>query len=445
MLHRLFHVVCAWLTVMRGAGVGRFDSINGTYDEQTSLGFDKTQYAQMLTRTVFGSLVSSGKTVADMVAGGPVQALDTTAVVRRKKIGEGDMVRHTLTEAITGIETFGDTVPASGNYLAFQNQEVRVNQIDSPIIPVQGRNAQRRAKGSLPNIPASVKDRLMDYMAQGYEIRALLGLVCGASPEILKATTSGGLGDTLGVRSSGTAGKALMARHFFTQQAGIVSFSSTQATYNSSVNTAVGAITAGAAGMITLASQQKIRAYLDTISFDPPTVNGKKYKAVCLATSNLWWRMRGLLGTNYVGAMPRAEDNKIFTVDDVLVWNGILYINCQNLQKLSMAADGGNLCPSWGVGSNSNVYASDLRSYTNSNTIELGIYCGAGALLEGYDDSLWFTEENARHGKGVEYCAHVDGGFKRGEWYAQDGRTGSDAAICNSCLVAAFYETGVGT
>lgn len=439
-----FMSLAALLCAAYAGGPGRFDSVNGTYDEQTNFAFDKTRYYQMLTRTVIGALSKGDSQVASMVAG--EGSIDGGACILGKKISEGDMVRHTLQEAITGLPSYGDQAVARGDFLAYQNQEVRVNQIDSPAIPVQGRMARQRAKFSLTDIPGDVEQALIKWCAQEIEYQAFVGLIAGASPAILKPVANGGLGDTLGVRSSGTAAKPLMGRHWYTPQGGYLTFSTTQATYNATVNTAVGNITAGAAGYVTLAHLKIIRRKLDQIGFAGCTVGGKRYKAVVICDPDIWWRIDHLLATYYQNATPRADDNKIFGVDHQLVYDGMLFICAPNLEKFRIAATSdGTDCISWGVGAYNDVYASDPRTYSNSNATGLMMFLGQGGLLEGYNDRISTTSAVADHNKGLEYAAHFDKGYKRGDWYAQDGRTGVSAALSYGCFTAAFYEPGVGT
>lgn len=425
-------------------GPGHFDSVDGTYDEQTGYAFDKTRYYQMLTRTFIGSLSKGDSQVASMVAG--EGSMDGSAAIIGKKISEGDMVRHTLQEALAGMPTYGDQAVARGDFLAYQNQDVRVNQIDSPAVPVQGRMARQRAAFSLSDIPADVNKAIVQWCAQETEYQAIIALIAGASPSILKPVASGGLGDVLGVRSSGSAGIPLMGRHWYTPQGGYLSFSTTQATWNATVNTAVGNITAGAAGYVSLTHLKILRRKLDALGFLGTRVGGKTYKAVAVCDPDLWWRIDHLLATYYQNATQRSDDNKVFGVDHQLVYDGILFICAPSLEKFRIAvtADATN-CISWGVGAYANVYSSDPRTYTNSNTTALMFLLGQGGLLEGYNDKVTITKAEADHGKGLEFAGHFDKGYKRGDWYAQDGRTGVGAALSYGCMTAAFYEPGVGT
>jgi hypothetical protein len=443
-LNTLFTVVLAWVVgVLFAGGPGYFSSVGGTYDEQTNFDFERQLFYEALTQTFIGSLSKSHAKVEPMIAGGMDQSVDGSAAIWRKRISKGDMVRQTLQEGARGLPTYGDLAVARGDFLPYQNQEYRVNQIDSPAIPIQGRNSRRRAKFSLTDIPAEVKKAVIDWAAEQMEYEAIIGYLYGASPSVLKGTADGGLGAVLGI--GGSAGVPLCPRYFYTAQGGWSTYSTTQATWNLTVSDAVGAITQGAAGEVTLNMLKIIRRQLDKEHHQSMMLNGKKYKAVVLTDPDVWYRIDHLLGGTYQAARERAKENPVFGVDYQLEYLGMLFLNTPNLELFRAADDNTNNIPDIGPANGANVLASDPRAFTPTNTNAWMIFLGAGSLLEGYDDAVWTTTETGRHGKGLEIGAHLDLGFKRGDWFAQDGRTAITAAISYGCTTACVYEPGVGT
>lgn len=430
------------------SGVGRFDSVDGTYDEQTGFSFEKTLYYQMRSRSIVGKLSRAGApgaaATADMTAGDDSLALDGSSAIARKKITEGDMVRYTLQEHITGMPTYGDRDVRRGDFLAFKNLEARVNQIDSPAIPVVGRMSQQRAAGSISDLPAKTRAEVINYMEEQYEYEYLFSMIGGASPSALKTSADGGLGVALGVNALGTAGNPLMGKNWFVRAAdgsnSFPTYSTTPATWNGTINTALNAIPATSNGYLTLAILKALRARLDSINSRPLRVGGKMYKMVWLCDPELWYRIDHLLATYYQNARERSASNPLFDIDRQLAYLGMLFINVPNLEKLRPAYNSSTGIPDLGPG-----LTQDFRGYTTTSDLALMVGVGGDSVIEGYNDKISVTEEKGKHAKGLEIAAHMDLAFIRSEWYAKDGRTDVGAVYNDSSFVAAFYEPGVGT
>jgi hypothetical protein len=440
-LRHLFLSIIAFIAAVPAAGgPGRFDSVGGTYDKQTGFSFEKTLYYQMRSRSIIGKLSRAGiqgaSATDEMNIGGDASLLNTN-VITKKKISEGDMVRLTIQEHAKGMPTYGDNPIRRGDYLAYKNLEVRVNEIDSPAIPVPGRMAQQRAAMSIKDIPASVRQEVMDYLEEQIEYEFLYSLLAGASPSLLQTTANGGLGVQLGVNAAGSAGVPLWNRHVYTPQAGYLTYNTTPATWNAAVNTAINGITAGANGRVSLNHLRQIRNRLDAIHFRPPKAMGQKCKALALVDTEMWQRIDSLLYTYYQNAKPREKDNNpIFDLDHILVFQGIYFLAVPNLAKLRPAYNASGL-PDLGPGMDQ-----DFRDYTNASLISPIIFLGGRAVFEGFNDSISIKEEKGAFSKGLEIAGTVDEGFIRCEWYAKDGRTGTDAVYNDSCFQALFYEDG---
>lgn len=442
-LHSLL-VMLAILPAAEGYGSGQatFDSLGGDYDEQTGFEFEKTLYYAARARTIVGKLSAPGQGGAmateKMRAGGGERV---DGLIRRKRISAGDMVRYTLQEHAKGLGTFGDNLVKRGQYLAYQNMEVRVNTVSSPGFPIVGKNAQRRVKHSISNIPAAVRKEAMIWHAEDDDWAFMYTLLAGASPNVLASLEDGGLEMTLGVNSSGTAGRLLMPKNVYTPQAGYLtdSYSTTPATWNSTVNDAINAIDPTANGRITLVKLDILRSLIDDENWAPATVQGKQYKCVWLCDSELWYRINHLLRDYYVNARERGADNPVFGVNHSLEYNEMLFINVPRLKKLRPSYSSANGYPTLGPG-----YSQDFRTYTNTSKISPMIGITDGCVCEGFDDKMWVTDEEAAHKKGMEVAAHRDSSYVRGEWYAKDGRTDVDAVYSKSVFLSLFYEDGVG-
>lgn len=419
-------------------GPASFDSVGGSNDEQTGFAFDTQLFMEARTRTFIGSLSKPNDMVRDMNAG--AQSLDGSQCIARKEITEGEEVRYTMQEHMTGVETYGDMPVQRGDFLGYKNQYARVNMIKTPAVPIQGEMAQQRVKKSITDIPASVKNEVIDYTAETMELQALGGLVWGASPSVLLPTSEGGLGVSLGVGAGGGAGVPLMPMHFWTPDTGKVAYSTTVATYNSSINDAINGIDASADDSVSLNKLKTLSRLKEKINFWPTVLNGKKYKAINLCDPDLWYRIDHLLATYYKDARERSANNPIFGITHQLEYLDELFISVPNLEKFRPAYNSGTGIPDFGPG-----IRGDFRKYTTSSTNALMISISQRALVEGYNGSVRLTKEEGRHEDGLEIAARTKLGYMRGEWYAKDGRADTtNAAVCYSVFVSAFYEPGVG-
>jgi hypothetical protein len=173
-----------------------FDSVGGTYDEQTGFGFDKMNFMRARARTIVGALSKGSEKTYNMVPGsGP--SLDGSGIIIRKEITSGDMARYTMQEHMAGTPTYGDLPVKRGNFLRWKNAEVRINKITSPSIPIQGEEDQKRVRDSITNIPGAAREEVIDYHAEEYERQFLISLLYGASPSVLLPTDEVVLGIAL--------------------------------------------------------------------------------------------------------------------------------------------------------------------------------------------------------------------------------------------------------
>lgn len=422
-----------------GAGVGRFDSVGGTYDENTALNISTQMYYQARARSMMTALGSTKGGVNQMGAFDGGASLQS--VISRKEITQGDMVRFTMEDNVKGKVTYGDTAVRAGGFLAYKNKECRVNNIDTPAIQVPGEMSQLRVKGSITDIPAAVRRQVIDFLNDQDEYEFIPALLNGASPGLLKDPSDGGLGVSLGNGSGGGAGVALMNKWFYTPDTSFCAYSTTPATYNSTVNDAVNGIDAAATDMVTLAALDVIRAKLDDIYFEPVDLLGRRVKAAAACDPAVMWRIKGLFSEWNKYAMPRGADNPLWSTKDIILYNEIAYFAWPNLRKYRPAYNAATGVPDFGP-----VTAdADPRTYTNTSTNGLIAFMGADAVLEGYNAAIEVYPEEGRFKKSLEYSARKKVGYMRGEWYCKDGRAASvDNTENRSLVLAAFHEPGVG-
>lgn len=419
---------------------GIYDPIGGTYDEQTSFGFDDTMYVEARERTILGPLSRGRDDVSQMIAGGEPTPIDNTACIVRKEIKSGDMVRFTMEEAIKGMPTWGDSDVQRGDFVTYKNLEARVNNIKSPAIPLPGEMSLQRARESLRDPKGRLRRQVIDYMAQEMEYEFLISLLYGASKSALRSEDDGGLGVNLGVGTGVGAGTPLVGKNFYCVDQGFPTYTDVHATWNSNINTYMNSITAGA-DAVTILKIKTIRRQMDKIFFAPAYIDGERYKAIALCDPDTWYHIDHLLHDEYESSKPRRTDHEIFGVDHQLVYHGILFLNVPNMEKFKPGYQASPAYPTIGPG-----LTSDPRDYSVTSSIGHILFIGAGACFEGYNGKVTTRENVGYMGDGYEISARTKEAFIRGEWYAKDGRASAAAnTYCNSVMWAAFYEAGVGS
>jgi hypothetical protein len=445
-VRNVYLTILALLGVLPAMGLGRTDSLGGTYDANTAKSFEKTLYYTMRSRSVIGKLSragAAGSASVDEQEAGTGQGLEGTAVIARKKITSGDEVFMTMQQHLMGMPTYGDSAVRVGDFLQWLNCSARVNEIDSPAFQIMGRMSQQRVKESITNIPGATKEEAINYMEEQTEFEFLYALIAGASMSAMNSVANGGLGIKLGVNAAGSAGTPLMPKHVYMPHVGYMtptSYSTTPATWNAAVNTALGSMEQNANGRVSLTKLKVLRKKLDDIHFRGLRLGGKKYKAVNLCDSDLFYRIDHLMGQLYGSAKPRESgNNPLFDLSHQLEYLDMLFINVPNLAKYRLTAGGSNI-PLIGPG-----LTTDPRSYTNNSTLSPMITLGQRAVLEGFNDSIRISEEAGAFDKGMAVAAKMDLAFVRGEFYAKDGRTSSDAVYNDSSFLSIFHEDGVET
>jgi hypothetical protein len=353
-------------------------------------------------------------------------SLDGSAVIKRKQISEVGYMTMTMQEHAIGLPTYGDAQHPGGDYLDYKNLRAYVNKINSPTIPIQGKMVQQRIKMSIENIPAAAKAEILDWSAEEM-----------ASPSILKGGED--INFSPGINAGAGVGVPLMNKWWYTKTGGLLTYSTTPATWNSTVNTAVNNMTSSTSSTIALGDLQYIRSVMDDKKFWPVTFNGKKYKSIALCDPELWHRLKNLMGTGFLTAQPRGWDNPLYGVDYVLEYDGFLFIPVPNLKKLRPKYNASQGYPDFGPS-----MTSDHRTATPYGYEALIIFVGAMAVVEGYNNSIQVVTNEGKFGKGMDIASEMDLGYVRGEWYSKTGRT-DEAAVRNySVMVAGFYEPGVG-
>ena len=435
-IYLLLTIFAGLFTPVFAAG-GVYGSRGQSGDFQTEVSYFKEMFVEVRNKMMYVDLAKSSKRISTETLGDGFSLVGNSVVVR-KSITTGDELRFTMSEAMYGMSTYGDKQPSVGDYGAFKNMRAVVNMINSPAIPIQGEMEQQRVMASIQNLPQDARDRLTVWMAEELDMFNRYALIYGASPNLLAAVGDGGRGLKLGANDIGVAGVGLMNRHFLTADDGFVTYSTTPATYNTVVATAITNIGTDLGACLSLDKLRQIKAYLDRNYFWSTDVKGKTYRAVVTCDTELYYRLGKLLEAVWATTeQGRGNASPLLNIPDSLEYDGMLFIRDPWLEKLRPTTVSG--VPTFGPS-----MVSDFRTYDNASKNALMIFHGRQAIVEGYNGSLESYDEVGRFKKGMEVHCRTKSGFMRGEWYAQDGRTTLDAVKNYSVAIAAFYEPGVG-
>lgn len=407
----------------RGAGSKEF-----VVEVETSKNIAK----QFRFRSAFGKLSRPMKQVT--VGQGQEERLmdvGASACIWSKEITTGDEVRFTLEQNIGGAPTYGDSEVQIGDYLAYLHQNIILNKLDTPAIPVQGEMSRQRVRAVIGDPNARIRSEITLYLAEQYIYDVLDGHFRGASINLMAARTKGGRALDLGLG----AGVQVSPENFLVKGDGFVSGVTGTAGYETALEAALGTLAGG--DEINRNYVHQLRAALTDRKIAPTNLEGsqdeKWYAAVDPDLMTRLTNPGGDLATLWEQSRERASGNPVFGHGAVEL-DDIIFFPEQRLKQYRPKL----LAPGvvWGTTSE------DKREYApaSDDNISLMVIMGNGAMLEGHNGSVDITFEGGFHGKGQSIAGHIKQSFMRARWLPQDGRSGE--VLNQSSLTVAFYETG---
>lgn len=384
-------------------------------------------------RSIFGKLSRPMKMIT--VGQGQEERLmdvGASACIWSKEIKTGDEVRFTLEQNIGGAPTYGDAEVQIGDYLAYLHQNIILNKLDTPAIPVQGEMSRQRVRAVIGDPNTRIRNEITLYLAEQYVYDVLDGHFRGASINLMAERTKGGRALDLGLGG----GVQISPENFLVKGDGIVSGVSGTAGYETAVETAMGTLAAG--DEIDRAYMHQIRAVLTDTKIAPTNLEGsqdEKWYAAC--DPDLLSRLTipgGDLAKLWEQSRERASGNPVFG-HGAIELDDIIFFPEQRLKQYRPKLLGPGIV--WGTASE------DRREYVPdpSDNISMMVIMGNGALLEGHNGTVDITFEGGFHGKGQSIAGHIKQSFMRARWLPQDGRIGT--VLNQSSLTIAFFETGL--
>lgn len=407
----------------RGAGSKEF-----VVEVETSKNIAK----QFRFRSAFGKLSRPMKSVT--IGQGQeenIMDIGASACIWSKEITTGDEVRFTLEQNIGGSPTFGDAEVQIGDYLAYLHQNIILNKLDTPAIPVQGEMSRQRVRAVIGDPNARIRSEITLYLAEQYVYDVLDGHFKGASMNLSSSRTLGGRALDLGLG----AGVQISPENFLVKGDGFVSGVSGTTGYETAVETALGTLAAG--DEIDRDYVHQLRVALTDAKIAPTNLAGSMDPKWYAPTDpDLMSRMTqpgGALAALWLDARERARTNPVFG-HGAIELDDIVFFPEQRLKQYRPKLLGPGIV--WGTNSQ------DRREYTPDPTdnIALMVIMGDGAMLEGHNGSVDITFEGGFHGKGQSIAGHIKQSFMRARWRPQDGRT--DIVLNQSSMTIGFFETG---
>lgn len=360
-----------------------------------------------------------------------------TSIIRGRKIPAGEKANFTMRTKGGGEAAYGDSAPKQGKGATYHTIDVMVNSTKSPRIPVEGKESQAVFKQVTNKLPDEARNDCMEWTGEEIDKSAIQGWVHGANKALLIPRTSGGKGMKLG--NFGTAGVAQMCPNFFVAGQGFLPFVADQSTWNGSVNTAINNLTAGVSTRIDLKSQTKFKSTLNKLGVRSPQmgkVRGKKIRAINFCDPSIVLRMKDLMGEKHEKVGIRGEKNPIFTSDDFVIWQEMLYLPVEQLEAFRPVYDLNLGRPRWGADMHQ-----EHRDHVEETPNRFMITVGHHALLETYRGRVKTTINEGAHDTGMDYVNHFSNNFVRPDWWALDeNNTKSNACKNNSVVISVFTE-----
>jgi hypothetical protein len=312
--------------------------------------------------------------------------------------------------------TYGDAPVKTGAFAEYQHCEINVRTVSSPAFPVVGYESQENFKRVVKDLVAVEKDNIKRWVSEEQDFDAFRSIFLGASRGLV-LTADGGMGIQ---QVGGTVGATRSPIN--TLVAGEDELTDAEwnvVTHNGNLATLLSGMPQDNTTKFNYETHLRICFLIDKLGLAPVKIGGRQYRAVAITDEWNTYRLRKdhQLASLWQNATPRSDENLAIYSRNTLVLDDILYIPTAQLRFFRPSVVSGNVV--YGVGTDK-----DPRSdFNNQSTTLPTVVMGAGALLRGTRRGfLKFTTEMGKHEKGIEFAFHYQDGWRRSDWFAQDGR-----------------------
>jgi len=405
----------------------------GTNDYIVPFETEKNIAHEFRFRSAFGKLSKPMKQMT--VGSGPEQRdLDVgeSAAIWSKEITSGDEVRFTLEQNMRGAPTYGDAEVRVGDYLAYLHQNIILNKLDTPAVPVIEEMSAQRVKEVISNPESRIRGQITMYLAEQYTYDVLDGFFKGMSRNLQEPKANGGRALDLGLG----AGVQCSPENFLIAGSGFVSGTGGSSAYETQLVTDLGGLEDTAGDYITRDFIHNMRYAVSQRKVAPMAETDGRETWYCPTDPHLMARLTkpGMpLFEAWKFAKERGDKNPVFGHGS-LELDGFIFYPEERLKQYRPILTGGTLL--WGSN------APDKREVTVTSNIALLMVLGNGAILEGHNGAVNITYDEGRHGKGKTIAGHVKQSFMRAVWKPKDGRAAT-VRIQQGSMACAFYEPGL--
>jgi len=435
----------------RSQATGTSDGVNN-YVVQAIL--DKQLYTEVRDSGVFGPMSRDMEFEAN--GNGMYDAkvdATTTSAVWSAPSPNGDEKRFSLLRTITGAASYGDTAPKEGDYQAYLFQNVYLNEIDSPKIPIPGRMSQQRIKAMIADLKGPARQAVVDWQSEEKDWDYHAAVVEGESYPLLldPATYPGALGKDLGLGVGVGAPCELFYTATTGSQVAIPAGGPRTAAYRTQYITDLQALAANGAKLMSSISP--------AVMWETANVNkikkvrgGADHDYECIIDPTC---LRDMINSDASGKLMLKWQNaqqgtglagqKSLDQRGAIVLDGIRFVPSRTLAKFRPFGNG----TSNGLFSGILQYGDGLmdrrnKRFTGANyKIGLAYLLGEGSLLNLDNGSVQTVEIEDEDHKGWETYSWLMRGVKRGFWQRKDGEamTATDGWLQQSMIGFAFNIT----
>lgn len=363
------------------------------------------------------------------------QVLPGSAILT-KIIEKGDEYRFQMSQNLDGDAVFGDKLPNAGDYMAFLNSQVFLNQIKCPAFPEVESMSKQRMKGVIDDWEGPIKDNIEWWFAEQHTMDFYDALLRGASRTLMAPRAEGGRAMDLGLG----AGVQVSPQHFVCAgTGGFVDGVSGTAPFETNVATELSELTNDEANQISHGFLYDLDNALESRNQLPlvgSAASDGKEEWVCPVDPDVLAGLAkpgGDLGKRWEQAMERGASNPVFGPGEIKIGR-LRLIPDQWIKKFRPSVSDAGVI-TWGNNNPSN----NKRKFTSDSNIGLMFVIGRTAMLEAVNGAITHTYDAGKHGVGATVSAYVKQAFKRTRWEAEDGRAlSSDTLRERGLVVCAF-------
>lgn len=348
----------------------------------------------------------------------------------------GDEARFTLARNIGGEAGYGDSPVRAGDARQYLHYNVFLNEIDSELLPIPGRNAQRRIKSVISDFKGPTIQAVLTWHKEEKDFDFHTALIEGQDygQGLSPNTKQGALGKDLGLG----VGVGAPPEIFYTPLAGatrvtVPSTGPRVTAYKGNFIAALAALAADNTKFFTRQSVQAIAQLANDHKIDK--VGGASWDYELIVDTAM---MNSLIdtsaadgNTNLLTLIKQAQQGqgvngqKSLDTRGAIVLDGIRIIPDKGLDKWRVVGNGS----STGVNAGSPVltygdgsYDRRNKSFTGANfKIGLAFLLGGGALHQATAETIETipVEDDFKKGWGV--YGRLTRGVRRGFWESKDG------------------------